>query len=228
MTSASIWLRVGRGWVDTGRFDIDAKTGSAVPEAASRLMLRTLLAERFKLAVHREKRSRPVFLMTVVKKGSKLRESAADSTERSRCVGTGPITCYKRTMAQFADLLARISSGTEIPVIDETGLRGRYDFKLTFASSAADGVTLFDALQQQLGLKLRSAKRPIEFLVIDRARSDSYGELNRRLELFSRMRCLLSCRKGGIDADAATCDSDCVVVVAGANIRRTPHARSRG
>ena len=171
----------GRSWVDTDRFDIDAKADPKTSEATSRVMLQGLLAERFKLKVHSEKRLRRVFLLTVAKGGPKLRESPTESPERSRCAGTAPLTCYKRTMADLADVLPRISSGIDIPVVDETGLKSRYDFTLAFAqppghgetgaspeASYDGGVSIFDALRQQLGLKLKSAKRSIEFLVIDR------------------------------------------------------------
>jgi len=123
----------GPGWVDTDRFDVDAKTVPNASEHMSRVMLQDLLSERFKLTVRREKRMRPVLLLTVAKGGPKLQKSREDSDVKSRCFGTHPLTCSKRTMAEFADVLPRISSGIEIPVVDETGLNGRYDFKLLFA-----------------------------------------------------------------------------------------------
>ena len=86
-------------------------------------------------------------------------------------------------MAQLADFLSRIPSGIDIPVLYETGLQGRYDFKLHFAPPSSgregagdtpgqpsdSGVSICDAMQQQLGLKLKPARRPLEFLVVDRA-----------------------------------------------------------
>jgi uncharacterized protein (TIGR03435 family) len=146
----------------------------------SRLMLQDLLSERLKLTVHREKRMRPVLLLTVAKGGPKLQKSREDSDVKSRCFGTHPLTCSKRTMAEFADVLPRISSGIEIPVVDETGLNGRYDFKLLFAQPNSRGeagsasespartkdedVPIFAAMETQLGLKLKEAKRPINSL----------------------------------------------------------------
>jgi uncharacterized protein (TIGR03435 family) len=135
----------GADWVDSDRFDIQAKADAATSEAASRLMLRKLLADRFKLTVHSENRPSPVFVLSVAKNGPKLVESAADSTERPRCFGSGPVTCYKRNMKQLADILRRISSGIDLPVVDETGLTGLYDFTLTFSppEPADSGTSVF-------------------------------------------------------------------------------------
>jgi len=175
----------GPSWVDTDRFDIDAKADPDSSEHLSRVMLQALLTERFALTVHREERMRRVFVLTVMDGGPKLKKASEDASSR-RCVGTHPLTCTKRTMAEFADVLRRIPSGIDVPVVDETGLDGRYDFQLTFAEAnfrSADGpgtevpvpskqrnedVPIFEAVQAQLGLKLKDAKRPVEFLVIDR------------------------------------------------------------
>ncbi|HEY1339028.1 MAG TPA: TIGR03435 family protein [Bryobacteraceae bacterium] len=167
----------GPGWTDTDRFDIDAKFDPNASEHMWRVMLQNLLSERFKLTVHREKRSTRVLVLTVAKGGPKLNKSTEDPGVRSRCIGSHPMTCTQRTMAEFADVLRRNSTGIEVPVLDETGLDGRYDFKLIFAEPSAspahakgkdEDVPIFEALESQLGLKLKDAKRPIEFLVIDR------------------------------------------------------------
>lgn len=123
----------GPSWVDVDRFDVEAKADPNASEHMSRVMLQRLLSECLKLAVHRQKRQTRVLVLTIAKGGPKLTRSSEDSSVRSRCFGTHPLTCTKRTMAEFADVLPRISSGIETPVVDETGLDGRYDFKLMFA-----------------------------------------------------------------------------------------------
>jgi uncharacterized protein (TIGR03435 family) len=163
-------LRGGPKWVDTDRFDVTAKADPTTSEETSRIMLQTLLAERFKLVIRHQQTPMPVFLLTVDKHGPKFHESPADSTERAGCVGTAPLNCHKRSMADLADALRRYATGLDLPVVDGTGLEGRYDFQLSFAETAGSGAPLiFDALREQLGLKLQKAKRPIDFLVIDRA-----------------------------------------------------------
>jgi uncharacterized protein (TIGR03435 family) len=190
------WLG-GNGPPFTGdRFDIVATlpekaTPRDVPE-----MLRTLLANRFKLVAHTESREIPVYALVTVhgdgRLGSQLRRSATDcealeSTgapvppskpgERGVCdseiggpgggiLGRGQrLTRLARMMSQFVDR----------PVVDRTGLSGPFDFDLRFSEQATrlqgsppdDSVSLFTALQEQLGLELQSTRGPIEVVVID-------------------------------------------------------------
>ena len=178
----------GPSWVDNDLFDIEAKTDPSTTEAASRLLLRTLLAERFELRIHFEERNRSVLLLNVAKGGPKLKLSPRVNNEQSRCVGTAPLRCTNRSMAQLADVLPRISTGIDAPVVDETGLDGRYDFTLSFAQQtrvppgAGAGApideekererapSVFTAIRDQLGLELKAGIRPTEYLVIDSAR----------------------------------------------------------
>jgi uncharacterized protein (TIGR03435 family) len=163
----------GPKWVDTTRFDVSAKADEKASEAASRLMLRTLLAERFHLRLHNEDRSESVYVLRVGPRGSKLQESTANSTGRG-CAGSAPMTCHKVTMATLAGALRANGTGIDLPVLDETGLKGNYDFTLAFAAGAAEnasGPSIFDALQEQLGLNLQASKRPINVLVIDDAQA---------------------------------------------------------
>jgi uncharacterized protein (TIGR03435 family) len=179
----------GPGWMGSARFDIDARPSSAVEIALGpagfsqiRPMIQSLLEERFRLAVHRETKQEPVYELVVARGGPKLKEvpdsaNASQSglhTERQKIVGT----------AARAPMLARVLAGRlGRSVIDKTGLTGKYDFTLEYTPDPgplageqdappppdSSGPSLFTALQDQLGLKLESAKGPVEVLVIDHA-----------------------------------------------------------
>jgi len=170
-------------------------------------MLRTLLIEKFKLAVHYEDRPVTTYALTA----SKPKLQKADPANRTKYINNSPgpdgkdprktnpalsrlVYCQNMNMAELASLLPNIASGYlgGKPVEDRTGLEGSYDFVLNFsvagavnggggrgadpmaagAGSAADpsgGMSLFDALSKQLGLKLEMQKRPAPVLVIDHA-----------------------------------------------------------
>jgi uncharacterized protein (TIGR03435 family) len=169
----------GPAWLDTDSYDIVAKFA---PDTARRdlwLMLQNLLVERFKLAIHHEQQLVPVYALVVGKKGPKLLEASADSQRKSTCSRQGTqITCHNQmlTMADLAENLPRWVSRDwfGMPVVDQTGLHGVYKFDLTWTptnrpdeSIDPPGVSLFDALQEQLGLKLDQRKAPVDRIVID-------------------------------------------------------------
>jgi bla regulator protein blaR1 len=161
----------GPSWVDGDRFDINAKATGATPEQV-RLMMRRLLADRFKLAVHRETRDLPMYTLVVARGGPKLTAAAGDTTEingvERRGDGTTTVKFQKVPMAMLARTLARM---LQHQVSDGTGLTGEYDFMLRWTPDQAGmdepGPSIFTALQEQLGLKLESRKGPVEVLVID-------------------------------------------------------------
>ena len=156
--------------MDTTRFDVSAKAEETASGAEARLMLRTFLTEQFHLRVHNEDQSERVYLLQVDSHGSKLQESAADATGPSGCFGV--MTCRKVTMATLARALRANGTGIDVPVVDETGLKGTYDFTLKVAVGDADndsGPAIFRAVREQLGLRLQASKRPVNFLVIDDA-----------------------------------------------------------
>jgi uncharacterized protein (TIGR03435 family) len=140
-------------------------------------MLQALLMDRFKLAVHREKKDCPMYALVVGKNGPKLHEAevgrSQSSTERSR----GHLTAQRISMPTLAEAL---SAEVDRPVADMTGLKGAFDLTLEWApgesqwdarviADSAVKPSIFTALQQQLGLKLEARKGPIEVLVIDHA-----------------------------------------------------------
>lgn len=175
----------GPRWTDTVGFDIFAKAQGPAGDIELQSMMRTLLAERFKLEFHRQNRELPVYDMIVAKGGHKLKPSSGEGESRfNPGPGGGKMALHaeKTTMAQFADLLSR---PLQRPVLDKTGLTGSFDFTIDLMSyipldangkPAPDKVAVEDrdtiilmALQQQLGLKLEPKKAPVEVLIIDHA-----------------------------------------------------------
>jgi uncharacterized protein (TIGR03435 family) len=170
----------GPAWLDSDRFQIVAK--SERPEdgdAALMVMLQTLLAERFKLNVHRETRTMTALVLEVAKNGPKL-EKTEDGEAITRS-NSAFIDARAITMSRFAEVLSR---QTNLLVVDSTGLKGTFNLKLSWrpespratvtgVDEAMERPSLFDALQQQLGLHLESRKIPIEILVIDHAEKPS-------------------------------------------------------
>jgi len=172
----------GPPWLESARFDIVAKADLPVDDDRSLMaMLRTLLAERFKLAIRRETRTVEAFVLEVAKGGQKLERAAErESTTRN---GRGLIDAKTITMDRFAEVLSR---QMDLPVVNHTGLAGSFDLKLEWTPESrgpvrpgADdamletGVSIFTATQQELGLRLRARKTPVEVIVIDHAERPS-------------------------------------------------------
>jgi len=161
----------GPEWLnsDEACYDITAKTSSDTPRDQLRPMLQTLLTERLHVAVHRETRTLSGMELVVAKNGPKLAPAAAEGRNSTNSRG-GDVTATHVSMADFANNLSRWMHQA---VIDNTGLTGNYDFKLSYEPNEnQEGTTkpsIFAALQEQLGLKLNSAKIPLEVIVIDHA-----------------------------------------------------------
>jgi uncharacterized protein (TIGR03435 family) len=135
-------------------------------------MLRTLLADRFKLKVHRESRLVRVYELVVAPGGSKMK--AASGVRSNFTFETGHVAASELSMAEFADRLGGPVFQLGIPVIDSTGLMGTFDFALNWlpddaAVEANAKPSLFTAIQEQLGLKLKTTKSMIDIWVVDRA-----------------------------------------------------------
>ena len=168
------------------RFDITAKAGHRVGPAEMRQMLQSLLMDRFKLQTHWETREAPVYSLTIAKGGPKVRQTDTpeDDIQRLRTPDSAGgtetasgISYTHESMADFAWALSRMSRVGDRQVIDKTGLEGHYDFTLNFDRNPTRpagmdgpprlGPDIFSAVQEQLGLKLESARAPVRFLVID-------------------------------------------------------------
>jgi uncharacterized protein (TIGR03435 family) len=165
----------GPDWMDTVRFDIVAKPPSPVNRDEMKILIRSLLAERFKLVVHRETKTLSAYELVVAKGGLKIKEvepgpGGANSNTNG---GKAILNAQRVTMARFADLL-----GTRLdrPVVDKTDVPGAFDIKVEWtvdqnASEDSDppaGPTIFTALQEQIGLRLAAQKLPVEIVVVDR------------------------------------------------------------
>jgi uncharacterized protein (TIGR03435 family) len=166
------------------RFDILAKAPPGTPDEQIRLMLQTLIQERFKLAYHREPRELSYMALAIGKQGSKL-AAAQEGAENPRNKSWPyDIDSTHMSMQMLVTVLSRF---LREPILDETGLKGYYVVKLTWAPdnvqpagnpseapaplAATDntGPSIFRAVQTQLGLKLESRKGKMDVLVIDHA-----------------------------------------------------------
>ena len=156
------------------RFDILGKAPATTPRDQLLLMLRALLAERFHLAMHTEKRRIEHYVLVVAKTGPKLEEVQPDPGGSHMTYRLGHITHNQISMQTLAMLLSR---QTREMVLNETGLKGVYKIDLQWtpespqpaADTADTGPTLFTALQQQLGLRLEGRKDEVDVMVIDHA-----------------------------------------------------------
>jgi uncharacterized protein (TIGR03435 family) len=175
------WLISGPDWINSDRYDIVAKTAGPVPVAQLKLMLRTLLADRFKLELHRETKELPVAVLVLGKNGPKNLPTAAASgpPDGPRPLGAGKglqSLAYKNvSMPDFGDRLgAPPPLGLGERVVDATGLAGVFDITLKLDSESFAGGRdefadfLKAALEQQFALKLQRRKMPLDTLVVDR------------------------------------------------------------
>jgi|ERR1017187_1961692 uncharacterized protein (TIGR03435 family) len=160
----------GPSWLDAARFDIEAKLPAGADAKEFPAMLQTLLAERFKLAAHRESQIVNGYVLVVDKKGPGIRPVEPDPHGGSMTGYRARIVMKSSSMTQFADVL---ESYLQRPVIEQTGLEGVYNLSVEWladdAPLTADGAsatTIFIAVEQ-LGLRLQAGKVPIRVLVVD-------------------------------------------------------------
>jgi uncharacterized protein (TIGR03435 family) len=168
------------GPVASARFDVEAKIVDRDPDALKKLtnkqygqMLLPFLVERFQLKAHTETKILPVFELVVVKDGPKFKQSEDDTHGSGTSIhgehNGKELTAHNLSMTSLASSLTNEVHRT---VIDKTGLAGKYDLGMKWtaddSSTQSDvGPSIFTALQEQLGLKLQSAKGPVETLVVD-------------------------------------------------------------
>ena len=169
----------GPAWLDDVRVDVVAKAASPnTPDAEVRQMIQTLLKDRMKMVVHIEEREHPVWALTVWKGQPKMTPSGmpakpedADCSLRNEAAGSH-LACKHLTMASLAHKLPQLAGKyADKPVVDKTGLEGAWDFTLEWMPLAQvesdGGMTLFAALQAQLGLQLEARKLAVPAVVID-------------------------------------------------------------
>jgi uncharacterized protein (TIGR03435 family) len=185
-------------WLRTERFDISAKAPAEIPPTApgqpgpEALMLRSLLEDRFRLAMHRETRQLPIYVLIIVRSDGRLgphirrpandycaqRAKAAEKTPPPP-MGTGPVCGIRGNSEELTagafpiNGFARFLAGeVDRVVIDRTGLTGEWDFQLKWSPPNApspdpDRPSIFTALEEQLGLRLEPTTGPVEVMVID-------------------------------------------------------------
>ena len=168
-------------------FDIDARVeGEATPTSDQlRLMLQSLLADRFQLKLRREMRELPVYALVVSEKGSKLRAVSDEELRNVPRYATPPTERPARIKSTITSLINLISRYADRPVVDRTDLAGGYDqANLDWQQFAEERRTdplaqasVFAAIQDQLGLKLEPRKDSTEVLVIEHVER-AFGELN--------------------------------------------------
>jgi uncharacterized protein (TIGR03435 family) len=186
----------GPGWLDTARYDIVGKGDGSGPseddlrkmtseqrndfKAQLLMRLQALLADRFQLKIHRETKELQVYALTVGKGGSKIQTAKEDGSPGGSLTtrrGDGGKTDVSGTKVPIGSLIKLLSNLVGRTVLDQTGLKGDYDFKMTFAPDLAatetDGPSIFTALQEQLGLKLEAQKGPVEVIFIDNVQKAS-------------------------------------------------------
>jgi uncharacterized protein (TIGR03435 family) len=175
-------LRGGPAWMETDRFDVSARAGRDVCNFELRLMLRTLLADRFKLSVHKEQREGSIFAMVLARSdgrfgsGLQRRPDACD-TPRPRLAAPPPVgsTLMEIPCASFDVIAQALAGQMGAPVVDRTGLKGKWSLTVYY-SPVAVGIgpttnpnlpSFVTALEEQLGLRVESTRGPVEVLVID-------------------------------------------------------------
>lgn len=197
-------LSGGPAWMSSDMYDIEARS-SGGPEADIRKMneaqrdefekriqlkLQSLLADRFRLQIHRETKDMPIYEMVVGKGGPKLTPAAADNGKGPRGMRMRP-GAFEGMGATLPMLAQTLSDATSRKVIDKTGIAGNYDFKLdwtpapgqmvpppgpeneTLPAPDPSGPSIFTAIEEQLGLKLQATKGPVEVIVVDRVEKPS-------------------------------------------------------
>jgi uncharacterized protein (TIGR03435 family) len=178
---------IGPDWIKTEKFDIIAKPANSTAWENMQLMLRNLITERFHLRMHEEDRPTDVYALTV-KRTTNLKSAAPN--RRSEChlaygAGNLTMTCQNTTMRQLQARARDQAWGTlDRPVLDQTGLKGAYDFSITWvpgpwnrqqpdtpaygmASTPTGEISFFEAMDKQLGLRLTKQKLPYPALAVD-------------------------------------------------------------
>lgn len=193
-------------WVSTECFDVDARSSIDATRDQMRLMMQSLLADRFKLTAHWKAQSEPVLVLSLVRPG-RLGPELHQDTDPTPCadqapiagepmatiaggypaycgglIGVGTKLVGRMTMAAFAKSIgSSVTLGFNRPVIDQTGLSGVFDMKITYTveplgnqpSSEDFQVGFTQALKDQLGLKLESASGPVNEIVVDHVEEPS-------------------------------------------------------
>lgn len=169
-------------WMNSARYDIAARTANAVPEDQVRLMVQQLLAERFRLTLHREHRDLSLYSLTQGKQEPRVRDA---QYPQSTVMGlaNGAVVFRGYSIADLIGALAGPPFRLDRPVRDLTGLQGKYDFELKISADDAgmksvfegmlktggDGPSVINLIQEQIGLRFKPEKASLDFLAVDGA-----------------------------------------------------------
>jgi uncharacterized protein (TIGR03435 family) len=167
----------GPDWLDSARFNINAKSAAPASEEQLQLMMQTLLADRFKLAVHHTTKEFQVYALVEGRNGTKLAESKTEGeTSVQPQQNNMTVAVSRMPVSQMIDMLTPIMGA---PVIDKTGLKGKYDITVDLAKYAAELQTtagsappdpvslIMAALEGEAGLKLEKEKIPLDVIVVE-------------------------------------------------------------
>ncbi len=179
----------GPGWISSDLFDIVAKVPEGTTHANANLMLQSLLADRFGLVIQKGTNPVPRYVLSVAKGGSKLKAAAGADDSGCKPIDQGggrgdpgnpastpniKVACHKLTAAEIATNLRQMAGGyLDHDVIDETHLDGAFDFDIEWTArgqlgaKGPDGISIFSAVEKQLGLKLELKDVPQPSLAIE-------------------------------------------------------------
>jgi uncharacterized protein (TIGR03435 family) len=160
-------------WVFSEKYDVTARMQGAPDRATQAAMLRSMLADRFRLKARIEMQDRPVYALVVARPGqlgpglklSSQQDCTAPDAKCGYSIGSGRIVATGRPL----DTLNSISNAAGRIIVDKTGLKGIYDFTLQYSvqSRPEDTPSIFAAIEEQLGLKLVPDRAPLSVVVVD-------------------------------------------------------------
>jgi len=187
----SLQIVDGPEWLKSEKFDVVVQPSlpGRPSSAQMRSIIQKLLADRFKLAFHHAQSELPVYRIVTAKGGPKLSPTTKEEQgNNTAAIGIVPgrMTVIDATLSEFASLMQRYVR-LDRPIVDHTGIAGKYDFKLSWtpelsqfdgnspgtAKSDENAPSLYTAVQEQLGLKLEAAREPADVLVIDQVERPS-------------------------------------------------------
>jgi uncharacterized protein (TIGR03435 family) len=172
----------GPGWLTSERFDIVAKSDEPATESQMKFMLQGLLADRFRLSFHREHKEMKALVLTLANGGAKLKPAAAPDAAPFRQNSANGTIAKSMPILDWANFIA---GPLQMPVVDETGLSGKYDFAIDFTPYLPDPTKNMDgtkpdttailkaAMEEELGLKMQARKAQVEVLVVDHVEKPS-------------------------------------------------------
>jgi uncharacterized protein (TIGR03435 family) len=175
---------VGPGWIDEQYYEVIAKVSPDSDDQRVRLMLRSLLTERFQMQLHREMKMMAVYALVIAKGGPKLQpgetpqsrdpKDLAEQQRKALAAHQPGQFHFNLSNASVADLIEVLSMGVDRPVLDRTQFQGKFASDFSYyqippGQDVAAGPSIFEAVKAQLGLELIPAKSEVEVLVIDRA-----------------------------------------------------------